>query len=93
MVFPTDTTETENFIILDRPKRPLLVTAIMALAVILWMGIGTTASSTIYRGNVKSKKFHEPSCRYYNCKKCTAIFRTRADAIKAGYVPCKVCKP
>ena len=46
-----------------------------------------------YHGNVKSKKFHRPSCRYYNCRNCTAIFHSREEATRAGYVPCGVCKP
>jgi hypothetical protein len=33
--------------------------------------------SVIYHGNTKSYIFHKPSCRYYNCKNCTAEFTTR----------------
>ena len=47
----------------------------------------------VYHGNRKSHKFHKPSCRWYNCKNCTKIFNSRQDAINAGYVPCKICKP
>lgn len=47
----------------------------------------------VYHGNRKSKKLHKSSCRYFNCKNCTAVFSSKANAIKAGYVPCKVCKP
>ena len=50
-------------------------------------------ADTVYHGNVRSKKFHRPGCRYYNCKNCTARFTSREQAIQAGYVPCKVCKP
>ena len=46
-----------------------------------------------YHGNVKSKKFHRHDCRYYSCRNCLARFQTREDATKAGYYPCKVCKP
>ncbi len=46
-----------------------------------------------YHGNVKSKKFHRHGCRYYSCRNCLARFQTREEAIKAGYYPCKVCKP
>ena len=53
----------------------------------------TAQAATIYHGNVRSKKFHRPGCRYYNCKNCTAEFTSREQAIQAGYVPCKVCKP
>lgn len=50
-------------------------------------------TETVYHGNVRSKKFHRPGCRYYDCKNCTARFTSREQAIQAGYVPCKVCKP
>ena len=53
----------------------------------------TDSQGIVYHGNVKSKKFHRPSCRYYNCKNCTAIFHSREEAILAGYEPCGLCKP
>jgi endonuclease YncB( thermonuclease family) len=46
-----------------------------------------------YHGNVRSHVFHKPSCRYYNCKNCTAVFQTREAAIAAGYRPGGICKP
>jgi hypothetical protein len=46
-----------------------------------------------YHGNVKSKKFHRAGCRHYYCQHCTAVFKTREEAIKAGYAPCKICRP
>jgi endonuclease YncB( thermonuclease family) len=48
---------------------------------------------TIYHGNVKSGIFHGLGCRYYDCKNCTAEFKSREEAIGAGYRPCKVCRP
>jgi len=50
-------------------------------------------ASGLYHGNVKSRIFHRQGCRYYECKDCTAVFRSRVEAIEAGYRPCKVCKP
>lgn len=47
----------------------------------------------VYRGNVKSHVFHEPGCRFYNCKNCTAAFSSRSDAIAKGYRPCGECRP
>lgn len=47
----------------------------------------------VYKGNIKSHKFHRPECRYYDCKNCTVEFSSRELAIKAGYIPCKICKP
>jgi len=51
------------------------------------------APAPAYHGNTKSKKFHCAGCRYYYCQHCTAVFKTREEALKAGYVPCKVCRP
>lgn len=53
----------------------------------------SSRSETIYRGNVSSRKFHRPECPSYNCKQCTTIFRSRDEAINAGYKPCQKCKP
>lgn len=52
-----------------------------------------TTSSEEYHGNVDSLKFHKSDCRYFNCKNCTKIFNSKADAEKAGYVGCNVCNP
>lgn len=51
------------------------------------------ASSGTFHGNVKSRKFHRVTCRYYNCKNCTAKFSSREDAISSGYSPCGICRP
>ncbi len=53
----------------------------------------STQTSATYHGNKDSKKFHSPACRYYNCKACTVVFKTREAAIRSGYVPCKICNP
>jgi micrococcal nuclease len=48
-----------------------------------------------YIGNKKSKIFHRPDCQW--AKKIApqnkVIFKYREEAVKAGYRPCKVCKP
>lgn len=51
------------------------------------------AASGEYHGNIRSKKFHQPGCRVYDCKNCIATFTTREAAMSAGYVPCKLCNP
>lgn len=51
------------------------------------------SNSSEYHGNRKSYKFHDSGCRYFNCKNCTMIFQSRSAAVKAGYIPCKICKP
>ncbi|MBR1396361.1 MAG: hypothetical protein IJ563_02360 [Selenomonadaceae bacterium] len=53
------------------------------------------AAATTYVGNASSHKFHYPSCRW--AKKINSnnrvTFDSRQEAVSAGYVPCKVCKP
>lgn len=51
------------------------------------------AASGGYSGNTSSGIFHRSSCRYYNCKRCTVHFSSRDAAVKAGYRPCRVCRP
>lgn len=73
-------------------KKLLLFFIAIVLSVSIAAGV-VVGQSVIYHGNTKSYIFHKPSCRYYNCKNCTAEFTTREDAIAKGYRPCKVCKP
>ena len=49
----------------------------------------------LYVGNVKSYKLHKIDCRWAKrCfKNCKAKFKTREEAIAAGFEPCRVCKP
>jgi methylphosphotriester-DNA--protein-cysteine methyltransferase len=46
---------------------------------------------TVIKGNPTSKVYHKPACRHYNAKGSTAVFKSEADALKAGYQPCKQC--
>ncbi|HHW57748.1 MAG TPA: nuclease [Clostridia bacterium] len=68
----------------------------------LWgLEIGEEKSTTYpggtnyYIGNRNSKIFHYPDCQW--AKKIApqnkVIFESREEAIKAGYRPCKVCRP
>jgi len=49
------------------------------------------APATVLKGNPTSKVYHKPECRHYNAKGSTVLFKTEADAVKAGYKPCKQC--
>lgn len=85
------------------------IAAILLLLVVVTFGTGyavaaaTSADSDSsiwaermaddYHGNTDSKIFHKSTCRYYNCKNCTAVFTSKDAATKAGYRACKVCKP
>lgn len=44
-----------------------------------------------YHGNFKTMKYHNEFCDHYDCKTCIKIFKTKAAAEKAGYVPCGKC--
>lgn len=46
-----------------------------------------------YVGNTNTHKFHRSTCRYAGCKNCTARFKTRKEAIEAGYRPGGCCDP
>ncbi len=82
----------------DRTMRELrkarLIAAWLVLAMLAMpVAIAAENSARVYHGNTKSKIFHLPGCRYYNCSKCTAVFSSRQSALQSGYRPCKVCKP
>jgi len=57
--------------------------------------IEKTASETCYYGSINTKVFHRPDCRYAKKikKNNLKIFKSKSQAEKAGYRPCKVCKP
>jgi hypothetical protein len=38
-----------------------------------------------FRGNIKRKVLHSPSCIHYRCQNCTAIFTSIAEAKAKGY--------
>lgn len=69
--------------------RKLLVSVLILLS----LAVAATAGSITYHGNQNSYIFHRPGCRYYNCKNCVVAFASREAALKAGFRPCKVCKP
>lgn len=81
----------------------LLATLMLAFALCLGSGFtlaaqlpvpaqdGKAQQQRIYRGNVKSKKYHNPECDHYQCRTCTATFKSPEAAKKAGYSPCGKC--
>lgn len=69
------------------------IAAIVAV-LILTASFATVLAST-YVGNSNSRKFHFANCstlKKMNPKNRVS-FNSRDEAIKAGYVPCKRCKP
>lgn len=55
--------------------------------------LSSIAGLKVFHGNVKSQKFHNQECRYFNCKSCTRIFPSRQSAVTAGFSPCRLCSP
>lgn len=51
----------------------------------------TEAVGREVHGNPGSKVYHLPSCRYYNSKGASKVFKTAEEAGAAGYRPCKTC--
>lgn len=88
----------ENLLVI---KSPELAKQYLKEFSILWesgysqMTTGSKKETGNYLGNANSKKFHRPSCQW--AQKISpgnrVWFDTREEAIRAGYQPCKVCKP
>ncbi len=57
--------------------------------------VGQAGGTASYVGNARSKKFHRADCRYVaEMSPANRVeFRSREEAIRQGYVPCKVCQP
>ncbi|MBP8744522.1 MAG: thermonuclease family protein [Syntrophorhabdus sp.] len=52
-------------------------------------------TETTYIGNKRTYTLHRPTCTYVKKipDKSRITFRSRSDAIKIGYTPCRYCKP
>ncbi|SHN61396.1 Ada metal-binding domain-containing protein [Desulfovibrio litoralis] len=66
---------------------------LLSVVVFLMLLSSIQAQKILYKGNIESKIYHAPHCRFYDCKKCTASFDSKQKAEQAGFRPCKVCKP
>ncbi|MCL5062959.1 MAG: hypothetical protein M0Z70_08040 [Nitrospiraceae bacterium] len=67
---------------------------IIAALVFLLLFIPSVAFAEFWASKM-SNKYHYPSCKWaQKINPANLIrFKTPEDAIKAGYIPCKVCKP
>lgn len=63
------------------------------IGVALFVGALAVVASETYRGNAKSRVFHQSSCRYYACKNCIVTFESAREAVERGFRPCGVCEP
>jgi len=46
-----------------------------------------------YIGNKNSKKFHRTTCSSLPAPQNRVYFKTRDEAVRAGYTACKICEP
>lgn len=53
--------------------------------------INAGTKKTVFSGNVKTKKYHNPGCKFYDCRDCTARFKSRKAAEANGYEQCQKC--
>lgn len=67
----------------------------LALTVAAIILITANVFAASYVGNANSKKFHYADCRAAGKIKPAnrVTINSREEAIAAGYVPCKICKP
>ncbi len=68
---------------------------IVAYVFVISLFLVSASISLEFWGSKHSNKYHYPTCRWakkikpYNL----VIFESPEEAIEAGYIPCKVCKP
>lgn len=71
---------------------PVLIAAALIFAFVAQSPVlAQVAKKSVYRGNAKSKKYHNQSCRYFDCKNCVVVFATPDEARRNGYIACKIC--
>ena len=68
--------------------------AAIVAVVVLTVSFATVLASS-YVGNSNSRKFHYANCTHARKmnQKNRVYFNSREEAVKAGYVACKKCKP
>ncbi|HOV80118.1 MAG TPA: stalk domain-containing protein [Bacillota bacterium] len=63
----------------------------------LWgaAAVPSVSGEAKYIGNSRTKKFHRPDCRWAGeiSPENRVGFKNRDEALAAGYVPCRVCRP
>ncbi|SCM69957.1 Ada metal-binding domain-containing protein [Desulfovibrio sp. 86] len=73
---------------------PRIVTMAFVLTLALLAatpGMTAQAEWPAYRGNVKSRIYHNNGCKYFNCKACTVPLASPQEAKAKGFRACKVC--
>ncbi len=77
---------------MNRYIKIVLATSIVLFGFILSK---IAAGNDTYVIPAKSNKYHYPSCRWAQKfrSRNMVTFHSANDALAAGYIPCKVCKP
>ncbi len=75
-----------------RRLRKLLILALVITFVLTSVSL---AADYKYVGSKKSDKYHYPTCEWAQKIKPENLvtFASAQEALKGGYVPCKVCRP
>lgn len=65
------------------------------ISLIILLAFVPSAISTEFWASKSSNKYHYPTCQWAKRIKPSNLikFSSPEEAIQAGYVPCKVCKP
>lgn len=82
-------------------RKAILFAMIITLALFVALPIVTASAddctplAASYIGNSNTGKFHYSNCRWVSKMSPghKVHFDSRQDAVNAGYVPCKVCRP
>lgn len=72
--------------------RPIFAVGALCCLLLLAPALPILAAQSTLHGNPNSRIYHNSGCRYYNCKACTVVFRSAADAKAQGFRACKVCR-
>jgi micrococcal nuclease len=72
-------------------KRRILISLLVPFFLMLF----AAAAVADYPASTKSSRYHYPDCKLVKHIKPRHLikFKTPADAVKAGYNPCKLCRP
>jgi methylphosphotriester-DNA--protein-cysteine methyltransferase len=67
----------------------------IVILVIFYIVCLSLAADYKYVGSVKSDKYHYSTCKWAQKIKPENLvtFKSAKEAMAAGYIPCKVCKP
>lgn len=72
-----------------------VIAAFVALAFLATITIAALAAEKAYLGNKNSRKYHVAACTWGQkiAPRNRIEFSTAEEAEKAGFIPCKICRP